>query len=102
MFFLPKQGSQKIKFSITPQQKLTVKQLLLDFKAMENISKTPKEMFAADIQKDLLLLEEQEGSVNFKFGVVYMRNGQTCDDDMLSNGLCKQAKVCAPKWQDVI
>lgn len=40
----------------------------------------------ADIQKDLLLLEEQEGSVNFKFGVVYMRPGQTCDDEMLSNG----------------
>lgn len=40
----------------------------------------------ADIQKDLLLLEEQEGSVNFKFGVIYMKAGQTCDDEMLSNG----------------
>jgi hypothetical protein len=48
--------------------------------------KTPKEIYAADIQKDLLLLEEQEGSVNFKFGVVYMKGGQKLDDEMLSNG----------------
>lgn len=52
-------------------------------------SKAPKELFSADIQKDLLLLEEQEGSVNFKFGVVYMKCGQKCDDEMLSNGTCK-------------
>lgn len=50
-------------------------------------SKTPKEIFSPDIQKDLLLLEEQEGSVNFKFGVVYMKAGQKCDDEMLSNGM---------------
>lgn len=49
-------------------------------------TKTPKEIFSPDIQKDLLLLEEQEGSVNFKFGVVYMQSGQKCDDEMLSNG----------------
>lgn len=49
-------------------------------------TKTPKEIFSPDIQKDLLLLEEQEGSVNFKFGVVYMQAGQKCDDEMLSNG----------------
>lgn len=50
-------------------------------------TKTPKEIFSPDIQKDLLLLEEQEGSVNFKFGVVYMQAGQKCDDEMLSNGM---------------
>lgn len=49
-------------------------------------NKTPKEIYSADIQKDLLLLEEQEGSVNFKFGVVYMKPGQKMDDEMLSNG----------------
>lgn len=53
-------------------------------------NKTPKEIFSADIQKDLLLLEEQEGSVNFKFGVVYMKSGQKCDDEMLSNGEFKR------------
>lgn len=50
-------------------------------------SKSPKELYSADIQKDLLLLEEQEGSVNFKFGVIYMQGGQKMDDEMLSNGM---------------
>ena len=36
--------------------------------------------------QDLLLLEEQEGSVNFKFGVLYTRPGQNSDDEMFSNG----------------
>jgi hypothetical protein len=36
--------------------------------------------------QDLLLLEEQEGSVNFKFGVLYTRPGQNTDDEMFSNG----------------
>ena len=38
------------------------------------------------IFQDLLLLEEQEGSVNFKFGVLYTRPGQNSDDEMFSNG----------------
>jgi hypothetical protein len=38
--------------------------------------------------QDLLLLEEQEGSVNFKFGVLYTRPGQNSDDEMFSNGKC--------------
>ena len=38
------------------------------------------------LAQDLLLLEEQEGSVNFKFGVIYMKGGQSCDDEMYSNG----------------
>lgn len=59
--------------------------MLSHFSSMD-ATKTPKEIFSPDIQKDLLLLEEQEGSVNFKFGVVYMKAGQKCDDEMLSNG----------------
>lgn len=59
--------------------------MLSHFSSMD-AAKTPKEIFSPDIQKDLLLLEEQEGSVNFKFGVVYMKAGQKCDDEMLSNG----------------
>ena len=31
-------------------------------------------------------MEEQEGSVNFKFGVLYAKNGQKSDDEMFSNG----------------
>lgn len=53
---------------------------------MDKIEKGPKEIFSPDIQKDLLLLEEQEGSVNFKFGIIYMKQGQTSDDEILSNG----------------
>ncbi|XP_058447300.1 GTPase-activating Rap/Ran-GAP domain-like protein 3 isoform X3 [Malaya genurostris] len=79
-----KQGAQKLALSYNPQQKLTVKQILSNF-ALMDASKSPKEVFSADIQKDLLLLEEQEGSVNFKFGVVYMKAGQKLDDEMLSN-----------------
>ncbi|KFB52830.1 AGAP002573-PA-like protein [Anopheles sinensis] len=79
-----KQGAQKLALPYNPQQKLTVKQILANF-ALMDASKSPKEIFSADIQKDLLLLEEQEGSVNFKFGVVYMKAGQKLDDEMLSN-----------------
>ena len=37
------------------------------------------------LQNDLLVLEEQEGSVNFKFGVLAALSGQTTDDEMFSN-----------------
>ena len=39
--------------------------------------------------QSLLLLEEQEGSVNFKFGVLYAKAGQGSDDEMFSNGIHK-------------
>jgi len=42
-------------------------------------------------------LEEQEGSVNFKFGVIYAREGQITDDEMLSNG--KPGSVAENKRQ---
>lgn len=63
-----------------------MKQILGHFSGIDTTTKNPKEIFSADIQKDLLLLEEQEGSVNFKFGVIYMKPEQICDDEMLSNG----------------
>ena len=31
-------------------------------------------------------MEEQEGAVNFKFGVLYAKSGQRTDDEMFSNG----------------
>lgn len=72
-----------------------MKQILAHFSGIDATStKNPKEIFAADIQKDLLLLEEQEGSVNFKFGVVYMKPGQRCDDEMLSNGTYMYTCAC--------
>ncbi|XP_073967370.1 GTPase-activating Rap/Ran-GAP domain-like protein 3 isoform X6 [Choristoneura fumiferana] len=63
----------------------TVKQILNQFPAMERIDKMPREVSCAEIQKDVLLLEEQEGSVNFKVGVMFMKAGQRTDDEMLSN-----------------
>ncbi|KAG5872145.1 hypothetical protein JTB14_037387 [Gonioctena quinquepunctata] len=80
-----KTGAQKISLPITQNKVLTVKQILSNFPNMDKVEKGPKEIFSPDIQKDLLLLEEQEGSVNFKFGVIYMKQGQTSDDEILSN-----------------
>ncbi|VEN60453.1 unnamed protein product, partial [Callosobruchus maculatus] len=80
-----KTGAQKISLAIPQNKVLTVKQILSNFPNMDKVEKGPKEIFSPDIQKDLLLLEEQEGSVNFKFGVIYMKQGQTSDDEILSN-----------------
>lgn len=80
------QGAHKISLPIPQNKVLTVKQILSNFPNMDKIEKGPKEIFSPDIQKDLLLLEEQEGSVNFKFGIIYMKQGQTSDDEILSNG----------------
>ncbi|CAG9769363.1 unnamed protein product [Ceutorhynchus assimilis] len=80
-----KTGAHKISLPIPLNKVLTVKQILSNFPNMDKVEKGPKEIFTPDIQKDLLLLEEQEGSVNFKFGVIYMKQGQTSDDDILSN-----------------
>uniref|UniRef100_A0A2H1WSL7 SFRICE_012638 n=1 Tax=Spodoptera frugiperda TaxID=7108 RepID=A0A2H1WSL7_SPOFR len=64
----------------------TVKQILGQFPSMERVDKVPREITCAELQKDVLLLEEQEGSVNFKIGVMLMKPGQKTDDEMLSNG----------------
>eukprot|EP00049_Salpingoeca_infusionum_P024733 m.16827 g.16827 ORF g.16827 m.16827 type:complete len:854 (-) comp7242_c0_seq2:198-2759(-) len=39
----------------------------------------------ADVQSRLLTLEEQEGAVNFKIGILYAKKGQQSDDEMFSN-----------------
>ncbi|XP_041974012.1 GTPase-activating Rap/Ran-GAP domain-like protein 3 [Aricia agestis] len=63
----------------------TVKQILAQFTSIERIDKMPREITCPELQKDILLLEEQEGSVNFKIGVMIMLPGQKTDDEMLSN-----------------
>ncbi|XP_063906310.1 GTPase-activating Rap/Ran-GAP domain-like protein 3 isoform X2 [Zophobas morio] len=80
-----KTGAQKISLPMTQNKILTVKQILSHYPNMDRLDKGPKEIFSPDLQKDLLLLEEQEGSVNFKFGVIYMKFGQSSDDEILSN-----------------
>jgi len=58
---------------------------------LDKFEKGPREIFHPEIQKDLLVLEEQEGSVNFKFGVLFAKDGQLTDDEMLSNEIGSDA-----------
>ncbi|XP_076245535.1 GTPase-activating Rap/Ran-GAP domain-like protein 3 isoform X2 [Calliopsis andreniformis] len=80
-----KTGAQKISLPYSANKTMTIRQILSNFFGLEKLDKAPREVFSPEIQKDLLLLEEQEGSVNFKFGVIYAETGQTTDDEMLSN-----------------
>ncbi|VDK33458.1 unnamed protein product [Taenia asiatica] len=50
------------------------------------LEKGLKEILHYEVQKEALTLEEQEGSVNFKFGVLYCKEGQKSDEEMYSNG----------------
>ncbi|XP_036368697.1 GTPase-activating Rap/Ran-GAP domain-like protein 3 isoform X2 [Octopus sinensis] len=79
-----KTGAQRICLSFNPNKPQTVKGIL-NYYGMEKIERGPKEVFDTEIQKELLVLEEQEGSVNFKFGVLFAKDGQTSDDDMYCN-----------------
>lgn len=79
-----KKGSQKLTLTYQHNKSITVKQILNHFQI--ETDKSPKEILDPEIQKELLVLEEQEGSINFKFGVVYAKYGQLTDDEMLSNG----------------
>ncbi|XP_014478192.1 PREDICTED: GTPase-activating Rap/Ran-GAP domain-like protein 3 isoform X1 [Dinoponera quadriceps] len=78
-------GAQKISLPYSANKTMTIRQILSNFFGLEKLDKVPREVFSPELQKDLLLLEEQEGSVNFKFGVIYAKEGQITDDEMLSN-----------------
>lgn len=45
------------------------------------------------MQKELLSLEERQVCSGFKFGVVYVKNGQTDENDIFSNGMFIAALV---------
>ncbi|XP_069798841.1 GTPase-activating Rap/Ran-GAP domain-like protein 3 [Dendropsophus ebraccatus] len=79
-----KTGSQKICLSYCPTKTLSVKSILSSMN-LDRFEKSPREILNPEIQKDLLVLEEQEGCVNFKFGVLYAKDGQLTDDEMFSN-----------------
>ncbi|XP_042193199.1 GTPase-activating Rap/Ran-GAP domain-like protein 3 [Callorhinchus milii] len=79
-----KTGTQKICLPYSPTKTLSVKSILSAMN-LDKFEKPPREIFTPEIQKDLLLLEEQEGCVNFKFGVLFARDGQLTDDEMFSN-----------------
>ncbi|XP_071275481.1 GTPase-activating Rap/Ran-GAP domain-like protein 3 isoform X1 [Agelaius tricolor] len=79
------QGTQKIFFPSSPTETFSV-QSPLSARSLEKLEKSPRDIFHPEIQKDLLVLEGQEGSVNFKFGVLYAKDGQLTGDEMFSHG----------------
>ncbi|XP_061459772.1 GTPase-activating Rap/Ran-GAP domain-like protein 3 isoform X3 [Rhineura floridana] len=79
-----KTGTLKICLPYSPTKTLSVKSILSAMN-LDKFEKGPREILHPEIQKDLLVLEEQEGSVNFKFGVLYAKDGQLTDDEMFSN-----------------
>ncbi|XP_035040692.1 GTPase-activating Rap/Ran-GAP domain-like protein 3 isoform X2 [Hippoglossus stenolepis] len=79
-----KMGTLKISLPYSPTKTLSVKSILSAMN-MDRFEKGPREILNPEIQKDLLVLEEQEGSVNFKFGVLFAKDGQLTDDEMFSN-----------------
>ncbi|XP_076454839.1 GTPase-activating Rap/Ran-GAP domain-like protein 3 [Babylonia areolata] len=79
-----KTGAKKICLPYNPSKPQTVKGILGHFD-LDKLERGPKEIFDPEIQKELLVLEEQEGSVNFKIGVLYAKEGQTTDDEFYSN-----------------
>nr|XP_032638179.1 GTPase-activating Rap/Ran-GAP domain-like protein 3 [Chelonoidis abingdonii] len=79
-----KTGTQKICLPYSPTKTLSVKSILSAMN-LDKFEKSPREILHPEIQKDLLVLEEQEGCVNFKFGVLYAKDGQLTDDEMFSN-----------------
>ncbi|XP_026153040.1 GTPase-activating Rap/Ran-GAP domain-like protein 3 isoform X1 [Mastacembelus armatus] len=79
-----KTGTLKISLPYSPNKTLSVKSILSAMN-IDRFEKGPREILNPEIQKDLLVLEEQEGSVNFKFGVLYAKDGQLTDDEMFSN-----------------
>lgn len=79
-----KTGGQKLCIPYQPNKPISPKTVLQAY-GVDKFDKGPREVLNRELQKELLVLEEQEGSVNFKFGVLYAKQGQTTDDEMFSN-----------------
>ena len=56
-----------------------------NFGYIDKIEKIPREIVNPNVQKDILWLEKQEGSMNFKIGVILAKAGQIMDDELFSN-----------------
>uniref|UniRef100_A0A8C6XTD9 GTPase activating Rap/RanGAP domain like 3 n=1 Tax=Naja naja TaxID=35670 RepID=A0A8C6XTD9_NAJNA len=70
-----KTGTQKICLPYSPTKTLSVKSILSAMN-LDKFEKGPREILHPEIQK---------GSVNFKFGILYAKDGQLTDDEMFSN-----------------
>ncbi|KAL5113075.1 GTPase-activating Rap/Ran-GAP domain-like protein 3 [Taenia crassiceps] len=77
-------GSQKLCISNSFTSSVSPKKILCLFD-IYRLEKGLKEILHYEVQKEVLTLEEQEGSVNFKFGVLYCKEGQTSDEEMYNN-----------------
>ncbi|BHF58309.1 GTPase-activating Rap/Ran-GAP domain-like protein 3 [Sparganum proliferum] len=77
-------GSQKLCVSNNFSSSVSPKKMLSLFD-VHRPEKGLREILHYEAQKEVLTLEEQEGSVNFKFGVVYCKDGQTSDEEMYNN-----------------
>ena len=84
-----------LKMGSSSLPRLSYSRLEGEFKHLNNLRKFPemndyarplKEVTNAKIQKELVVLEDQEGSVNCKIGVIYALGDQITDAQMLSNG----------------
>ncbi|KAJ7415600.1 GTPase-activating Rap/Ran-GAP domain-like protein 3 isoform X4 [Willisornis vidua] len=82
------EGTQKICLPYSPTKTLSVKSILSAM-SLDKFEKSPREIFHPEIQK---------GSVNFKFGILYAKDGQLTDDEMFSNGL----KIFATFFRNII
>uniref|UniRef100_A0A3Q3MX93 GTPase-activating Rap/Ran-GAP domain-like protein 3 n=1 Tax=Mastacembelus armatus TaxID=205130 RepID=A0A3Q3MX93_9TELE len=72
-----KTGTLKISLPYSPNKTLSVKSILSAMN-IDRFEKGPREILNPEIQK-------VRGSVNFKFGVLYAKDGQLTDDEMFSN-----------------
>ncbi|KAM7540608.1 hypothetical protein Aperf_G00000023525 [Anoplocephala perfoliata] len=77
-------GSQKLCISNSFASSLSAKKILCLFD-IHRLEKGLKEILQSEVQKEALTLEEQEGSVNFKFGILYCKDGQVSDEEMYNN-----------------
>ena len=72
-------------FKSSPFRDFFLFQFLSNFGYLDKIEKIPREIVNPNVQKDILWLEKQEGSMNFKFGVIFAKAGQIMDDELFSN-----------------
>ena len=86
-----KHGPQRLQLC-SQEKTVSIKQLLANFGFLNKIDKLPREVTNPTIQKDILWIEKQEGSMNFKFGVIYAKAGQIMDDELFSNESGKSVK----------